>query len=148
MLIRGEGESSLSLKNDLDQGVRVKQYRDDSTKQDLINLFSGGNETPDLGPAILESFDGYLNLDGGWTHAQRAMELLIEHVRKLGGRVVGGKSVSGISEDGKGVVFGSVGEEEKEEERADLVVIATGSWTPCTFPDSGVADDGRVLATG
>ncbi|GJJ08116.1 hypothetical protein Clacol_002324 [Clathrus columnatus] len=140
VLIRGEEDSytGVSLQNDRDHGVRVKEYRhNDNLKEDIQVLFG---ETVQLGSSII-NFDGYLNLDSGWAHAQQAIELLLEHVRQLGGEIEPNKRVSELSEDGKGVKF-----QDGTEDKADIVIIATGSWTPSTFPNFGVTN--RILATG
>lgn len=136
MLIRGEKDSSasVSLRNDIDHGVRIKEF---GSSDSIPNFFGEGIP---LGSTIL-NFNGYLNVDSGWANAQQAMELLLRHVAKLGCRLEPGKSVSGISSDGKGVTF-----EDSSEEKADIVIIATGSWTPCTFPELGITE--RVVATG
>ncbi|GJJ08115.1 hypothetical protein Clacol_002323 [Clathrus columnatus] len=133
VLIRGEEDShtDVSLQNDRDHGVRVKEYRhnDNLDKADIRALFG---EAVQLGSSII-NFDGYLNLDSGWAHAQQAMELLLGHVRQLGAEIIPNKRISGLSEDGKGVKF-----QDGTEDKADIVIIATGSWTPSTFPDYGV----------
>jgi len=90
---------------------------------------------------------GYLNLDSGWAFATRGIEVLMSRVIALGGKVVGGKAVTGlIRRDGRtsGVRLAdgsSIG--------AYLVVIASGSWTASTFQrDLDLDDKQQLLSTG
>ncbi|CAA7258995.1 unnamed protein product [Cyclocybe aegerita] len=91
-----------------------------------------------------EHCSAYINRDGGWANAAQGVSRLLEHVTALKGRIFPGKTVKKLlRQNGKttgvecsdGTVF-----------EADLVIIATGSWTPSAFPD---LDLGRIcFATG
>ncbi|KAF8589336.1 FAD dependent oxidoreductase [Ramaria rubella] len=136
LLRGGEGTyANLALKNDIDHGARVEQLR---SSDEASPLFPVG--VP-LGPLISSGFQGYVNFDGGWAYAKQGVELLLAKVRKLGARVEPNKPVCGLMEDGLGVKL-----DDNSEVRADLIIIASGSWTPSTFPDLGISE--RVLATG
>jgi sarcosine oxidase/L-pipecolate oxidase len=82
------------------------------------------------GPAFDGAF-GYVNLESGWAFATRGIEMLMSRVIGLGGKVMGGKAVTGlIRPDGRtsGVMLA-----DGSSISACLVVIASGSWTASTF---------------
>ena len=96
--------------------------------------------------ADFEGQKGYFNADGGWAFAAQGVERLLEQVKKLGGKVVPGKAATElVKEDGTGKVVG-VKCADGESFGADVVVIASGSWTACSFPELDLG--GRCLATG
>ena len=96
------------------------------------------------GPAF-EGAYGYLNLDSGWAFATRGIEMLMSRVIALGGKVVGGKAVTGLVRRGgrtSGVTLADGSSID-----ACLVVIASGSWTASTFRDLDL-EDKKFVATG
>ncbi|KAF8517749.1 FAD dependent oxidoreductase [Hysterangium stoloniferum] len=125
-----------SMQNDLDNGVRVKQIH---TGAQVEALFPTGVERG----AVLSSseFEGFLNLDGGWANAKQGIECAMANVCKLGGIIKSNCRVCGLTADAGGVRL-----EDGTEIKSDYIVVATGSWTPSSFPDLGVSE--RVLATG
>jgi sarcosine oxidase/L-pipecolate oxidase len=125
------------LQNDIDQGVRVKEIHD-QLGTEVRALFPAGVE---LGPSLSAGFEGYFNFDSGWANAKRGVECAMAIVCKLGGVIESNRRVCGLASDGKGVRL-----EDGTEIKADYIVIATGSWTPSSFPDLDVSE--RVLATG
>ncbi|KIJ27450.1 hypothetical protein M422DRAFT_37755 [Sphaerobolus stellatus SS14] len=135
VLLRGGSYSNLALANDKSCGVHIQEFQNG---EELRSIYPPNIE---LGPLLLHKFEGYLNKDSGWAKARQAVELAIEQVRRLGGRVEGNKQVVGILPDGQGVKLS-----DGTEVKAELVVIATGSWTPSTFGSLGLSD--RVSATG
>jgi len=87
---------------------------------------------------------GYINRDGGWADAGQGIRILLSKVQSLGGIIHAGKSVCSVQQkDGRvtGVLCTNGNSYE-----AELVVIATGSWSPSTFPDLGLQH--TCLATG
>lgn len=115
--------------------MRVKELH---SGEDVRSLFSPG--VP-LGSGLVGPFEGYINIDSGWAKAQQGVEIAMELVLKLGGRILADKRVTRITSEGNGVTL-----EDGTELKADLILIATGAWTPSTFGDLGLAD--RILATG
>jgi sarcosine oxidase / L-pipecolate oxidase len=123
--------------NDVALGARIKAL---DTPAEIKSIFPPG--------AVISSFEdyaGYINYEGGWAFSSQGISLLVEKVMKLGGKIIPGKAVVELlkTEDGStnGVkcADGSLYE-------ADLVVIASGSWTPSTFPALDLY--GKCLATG
>jgi sarcosine oxidase/L-pipecolate oxidase len=140
----GEGTAGFtkaSYANDLALGVRVANLEDE---EKLKAVFPKGVE---LGAAFARDCFAFLNRDGGWVYAEGGTRRALENVRALGGTVISGKVVKElVKEDGEmerttgvrcadGLVFS-----------AELVVLATGSWTPSTFPES--VHQSQCLATG
>jgi sarcosine oxidase/L-pipecolate oxidase len=83
-------------------------------------------------------------VDSGWAAAGRGVDMLMARVIALGGKVVGGKAVTGlVREAGRthGVTLA-----DGSAIRAGLVVIATGSWTSSTFRE--LALDEMCTSTG
>ncbi|EFI28135.1 hypothetical protein CC1G_14162 [Coprinopsis cinerea okayama7 len=119
--------------NDLDLGARVSLLRSNS-KEDFQSVFPAGVSVTSRGlPASFRNRAGYFNRDGGWVNAGKGLAMIIEKVKKLGGNVVPGKEARNIIVDPgkcKKVVCADGTEYE-----ADIVIIATGSWTPSTFPE-------------
>jgi len=75
---------------------------------------------------------GYVNLESGWACATRGIEMLMSRVIELGGKVMGGKAVTGLIRSGGGRTSG-VTLADGSSISASLVVIASGSWTASTF---------------
>lgn len=97
-----------------------------------------------IGP-WLERASGYVNLDSGWALAARGVEKLMARVLALGGRVIGGKAVTGlVREDGSTTT--GVRLADGSSMSARLVVIASGSWTASTFRELDLC--GNCLSTG
>ncbi|KAI1785219.1 FAD dependent oxidoreductase [Ganoderma leucocontextum] len=87
---------------------------------------------------------GYINRDGGWVFASQGIQRIMDKVASLGGKLVPGKAVSELARSNGRVsavqcADGSVYD-------ADLVVLATGSWSASAFPDLGL--DSQCVATG
>jgi len=85
--------------------------------------------------------DGYINLDGGWSPSGRVVEEMARQARAAGVVVEVGAGASVLDErSGKPVVRRTDGETVS----ADLVVVASGSWSPTVLPELG----DRLWATG
>ena len=82
--------------------------------------------------ASFERAPGYINLDSGWAHATRGVERLTARVIALGGKVVCGKTVTGLVRE-DGMTTRGVRLADGSSMSARLVVIASGSWTASTF---------------
>jgi len=135
---RKAGYTKASYVNDLALGVRVLNLED---KEKRKGIFAGGIE---LGSAFTRDCFAYLNQDGGWVYAEGGTRRALENVRVLGGTVVGGKAVNElVKENGRTV---GVRCADSSVYSAELVVLATGSWTPSTFPES--LPQSQCLATG
>ena len=130
--------ASQSYANDVILGARTVKFSSEKTMRTILP------DTVKAGPAF-DVDSGYINLDSGWAFATRGIEVLMARVVALGGKIMGGKAVTGlIRQDGKtsGVILadGSC-------INASLVVIATGSWTASTFRELDL-EDNKFLATG
>jgi sarcosine oxidase/L-pipecolate oxidase len=132
---------SLSLKNDLAAGARVERI---STPEELqaAKIFPEGLELGDLlNPPMLHNFEG------GWAEAAEGVKRCIELVREMGGKVIGGKKAVGVTRgEGEGGKVNGVRFEDGSVMDADIVVLATGSWTAPSFPDLKL--DKHVFASG
>lgn len=135
--------SDISHANDLQLGARI----DELTSVDAIRSI--------FPPAVPLSSDtytsaaGYLNRDGGWAAAAMGVERLLRRVIKDGGTVLGGKAVVElvkVAEEGDAMKTVGVRCADGTVYDADLVVIASGSWTPSAFPTLDLK--GKCLATG
>ncbi|KAI0036149.1 FAD dependent oxidoreductase [Vararia minispora EC-137] len=122
--------------NDVAIGARLTRLTD---AQAIHSMFPTGVS---LGP--FTGIQGYLNQDGGWAFAAQGVAKLLERVKALGATVVSGKAATELvrrEERAIGVrcadgeIFG-----------ADLIVLASGSWTACSFPELDLGL--RCLATG
>lgn len=94
------------------------------------------------------SFDddiGYLNPRCGWADARGVMDEVCELVRDAGVNFEAGEVDSLLYEsiDGKKDVVG-VALKDGRELKADLIILATGSWTGTLLPEMGE----QLLATG
>jgi glycine/D-amino acid oxidase-like deaminating enzyme len=76
--------------------------------------------------------DGYLNARAGWAESGRVVERLLHEARGLGAQVFEEASFAGLIESG-GRVHGVTTEAEVEHQ-ADVVIMATGAWTPALLP--------------
>jgi sarcosine oxidase / L-pipecolate oxidase len=99
---------------------------------------------PDVVTASFDGTRGYFNKDGGWAFAAQGVAKMLEKVKSLGGKVVLGKVVTELihKEDRVAGVKCADG----DEFLVDFIVIATGSWTACSFPELNLGE--RCLATG
>ena len=138
---RTAGYTKASYDNDLALGVRVVNLEDEEKRK---AIFAAGVE---LGAAFTRDCFAYLNQDGGWVYAEGGTRRALENVRALGGTVIGGKAVKElVKENGEtGRTTGVLCTDESVYS-AELVVLATGSWTPSTFPESILRS--QCLATG
>ena len=138
---RDVGYTRASYANDLALGVRVSNLED---KERRKAVFPDGVE---LGTAFMDDCFAYLNRDGGWVYAEGGTRRALENVRALGGTVVSGKSVKGLfKENGETGRTTGVRCTDESVYPAELVVLAAGSWTPSTFPES--MRQSQCIATG
>lgn len=109
--------------------------------------------------ASLDQSRGYCNTTGGWCEASRACQLVFEDIVRMGAVIQGGKEMVGLvfehsDEQGpcmaseetqpvKGVSFS-----DGTQLFADLVVIATGAWTPGLFAQNNMGGLSTATATG
>jgi sarcosine oxidase / L-pipecolate oxidase len=120
---------SKSYTNDVALGVRTIKFSSGDAMRTA--LFPDGVRVK-TGSAFDGAF-GYVNLESGWAFATRGIEMLLSRVIALGGKVVGGKAVTGlIRSDGRTTTTG-VTLADGSSISACLVVIASGSWTASTF---------------
>lgn len=137
-----------SYKNDLALGSRCKEL---NGGESICACFP---ET--VATAPFQNCAGYFNLDGGWVDAGKALTILLKEVTALNGKVLPGKRVSRLLRleqapalDGKDQGTSKIMGIECTDGtvlKAELVIIATGSWTPSTFPELGLGE--ISLATG
>lgn len=138
---RGAGYTTASYANDLALGLRVVNLEDEKKRK---AIFAEGIE---LGTAFTEDCFAYLNLDGGWVPAEGGTRRALENVQALGGTVIGGKAVKElVKENGEAGRTTGVRCADDSVYSAELIVLAAGSWTPSTFPES--VPQSQCLATG
>ncbi|KAJ9121575.1 hypothetical protein QFC22_002194 [Naganishia vaughanmartiniae] len=94
----------------------------------------------------------YLNPHSGWAEAGRAVEVGLRRIaNEYGGVIRAGCEVVGLVEerggDGKSVVQG-VQLASGEQVLGDIVIVATGAWTPALFAQDGMEQLPQVIATG
>lgn len=123
--------------NDRTIGARIADLRDASA---IRSIFPTGVKI-----ASFEGAEGYFNRDGGWAAAAQGVETLLKKVRDKGVEVLAGRPVTGLIKDTEGRTVG-VKTQDGTVLDADLVVIASGSWTPATFRTLDLK--GKCLATG
>ncbi|KAI0692103.1 FAD dependent oxidoreductase [Cytidiella melzeri] len=123
--------------NDVASGARIKDLQNAA---EIRKIFPPSAQT-----SSFEGFAGYINYEGGWAFASQGVSLLIDKVTKLGAQVVPGKAVVDLVKDRDGKTTG-VRCADGSSYEADLVVVASGSWTPSTFPKLDLYD--KCLATG
>ncbi len=128
--------------NDVALGARTVRFNSGDHAA-MRTVFPDSVETGDA----FHGASGYLNLDSGWAFATRGIEMLMSRVIALGGKVVGGKAVTGlIRQDGR---TSGVRLADGSSISARLVVIASGSWTASTFRcDLDLDDKQQFLSTG
>jgi len=134
-----------SFNNDIKEGARVERL--DSAASIRARFPSDLCDSGKLGTfsSVDVSSTGYINHDGGWAEAERAVSLLMDHVKKRGVKVLPGKAVYELIRDERGHTKG-LHCVDGSEYRADVVVLALGSWTAGTFPSLPLM--GKCLATG
>ena len=130
--------ASKAYNNDVALGVRTVKF---DFADSMRTVFPDNLET---GPSF-EGTGGYLNLDSGWAFATRGIQMLMARVIALGGKVMGGKVVTGLVRDEDGRTSGVILADGSSID-ASLVVIASGSWTPSTFRDLDL--DKKCISTG
>lgn len=129
--------SSTAYQNDVAQGCRIETFSDATSAK---TLFPEGTL---LGDVVSE---GFINRDGGWAYATGGVNGAMAEVERLGAKVLAGRSVVDITYDLAGKATG-VKLASGESLHSDLVVVATGSWTPSTFSAStGVHE--KLISTG
>lgn len=112
--------------NDVALGARTIKFSSGDSDS-MRTVFPDSVKT---GSALDGAF-GYVNLESGWAFATRGIEMLMSRVIALGGKVMGGKAVTGlIRPDGR---TSGVRLADGSSISACLVVIASGSWTASTF---------------
>lgn len=136
-LFYGKGDETKAMfENNVALGLRVKNLENPEA---IRNVFPPGVKI-----ASFEGRAGHLNLDSGWANAFQGTSVLLSKVVALGGTVIPGKKVKelirrGGKTTGLETVDGTVFE-------AELVIVATGSWTASAFPTLEVGE--MCLATG
>lgn len=124
-----------AYQNDIDIGARVEHFSDGSSARVFFPHIA------ELGPNVSS---GYINLDNGWAFATGGVAGALDEVYRLGAHVKTGCCVKSLEFDATGRVGGAQ-LVSGEILRADVVVIAAGSWTSSTF-SAAVGD--TLLATG
>lgn len=159
MLVCGTGASlyaDSAFQNDIRIGAPVKELiteaetsatgadaEHNTGKLESISLSEVFHPDVPLGRNVTHTH-GYINADGGWVHSKASIERAMELVKKLGGTIVAGKEVASIlkrKSRTKGVKC-----KDGSEFTADVVVLATGSWTASAFPQLNLGK--RAYATG
>lgn len=141
----GDAYTEQSVVNDLKHGAKVERLGSPASirAQFPLDLHNSGG----LGTftSLDVSSTSYINHDGGWAEAERAVSLLMEHVKKRGVKILPGKAVQELVKDERGQTKG-VRCVDGSEYEANVVVLALGSWTASTFPSLNLK--GKCLATG
>ncbi|KAJ7496958.1 FAD dependent oxidoreductase [Mycena latifolia] len=141
VVILGSTDSELDYKhksylNDLEMGLRIEPLDDQTAIRQVF--------PPEARVGSFSHRSAYLNRDSGWANAGQGVSILMTKITALNGKIIGGKTVVELIRQGHkttgvrcsdGAVF-----------EADLVVLATGSWTGSAFPDVPIGDIFR--ATG
>lgn len=141
----GDAYTEQSIINDLENGAKVERL--DSPASIKAQFPSDLHNSGRLGTftSLDVSSTGYFNHDGGWAEAERAVGLLMEHVKKRGVKVLPGKAVQELVKDERGQTKGVRCADDTEYE-ANVVVLALGSWTASAFPSLNLT--GKCLAAG
>jgi sarcosine oxidase / L-pipecolate oxidase len=124
-----------AYENDAASGARLTEVR---TPEDVKKIFPNnvvvGFEHDVPGPIDTQpAMKGFLNHEGGWAESARGLEILLARVRKLGGKVIGGKEVAAsirISADrgNKSSICG-VRCTDGSAYRGSKVILAAGAWS-------------------
>ncbi|KAG1854156.1 FAD dependent oxidoreductase [Suillus subalutaceus] len=141
----GDAYTEQSIINDIKHGAKVERL--DSPASIRAQFPSDLHNSGRLGTftSLDVSSTSYINRDGGWAEAERAVGLLMEHVKKRGVKVLPGKVVQELIKDERGQTKGVRCADDSEYE-ANVVVLALGSWTASVFPSLNLT--GKCLATG
>ena len=133
-----------SYRNDVDLGCRARVL---STRDAIQACFPPLAKIP---TERLDSCIGYLNQDGGWVNAAKGLSILLKRVQALNGTVLPNKNVVKLSAQEKTSKYGrhtiEIQCSDSAVLTADLVIVATGSWTASAFPDLAIGN--ACLATG
>jgi len=131
-----------SYRNDVNLGCRVEILR---TTEDIRACFPPQIPSPRFYNSI-----GYHNLDGGWVNAARGLSLLLKRVASLNGKIFPAKNVVELCPLETISKYGGPTTEIRCSDstvlNADIVIVATGSWTASAFPELTLGD--VCLATG
>ncbi|KAG7091015.1 hypothetical protein E1B28_010077 [Marasmius oreades] len=131
-----------AYENDVNQGVRVLKLDTDRAVENALKEMLGSQAPSSID---FRGMSGYMNYDSGWADAGKGTLAMISRVKALGGEVVGGKTVRKLIRNSDGLTTGVECVDGCSFD-ADLVVLATGSWTPSAFPDLGL--EMKCVATG
>ncbi|KDQ20053.1 hypothetical protein BOTBODRAFT_27475 [Botryobasidium botryosum FD-172 SS1] len=123
-------------------------YQNDVQLQARASLGIGSVQARFPPQTNLDAFGAvYVNLDGGWSNATKGVTKLMAKVRALGGHVKGGKELASLLYDDNGEVSG-VKLVDGQEIKPDIIIVATGAWTPSLFHDIDMGLTDRLTATG
>lgn len=108
-----------------------------------------------IGSSITES-QGYFNPVGGWADAEMGIQALLDKVRSMGSVVRSSANVIRLKFNTTLLVSSppsptnvtGVYLDSGEIVAADVIIIATGSWTPSLFPDPSFGITSKVASTG
>jgi len=154
---------NLNLKSD-----HTSEIIPDTTSSPHPTTSIASAETRDhLGPAT--NLSGYINHQAGWAEAERACQVMVDVIISMGAQILPGKEVKRFmledaeqaSYDTHGEGFGKADQpkpritgvvlSDETQMSADLVVVATGAWTPQLFAGLGLDSSAAapdVIATG
>ncbi|PBK82863.1 FAD dependent oxidoreductase [Armillaria gallica] len=138
VLVLGSAKSytGQSYKSDVALGLRLKRLENADA---IRGIFPDGVKV-----GSFDKITGYLNLDGGWAHAANGVSALTAKVIQLGGKVLPGKAVSELLREDEETV--GVQCKDGSSFRSKYTIVATGAWTPSTFPALNLQD--KFVATG
>ena len=130
-----------SYRNDVNLGCRVEILR---TTEDICARF------PQIPSPRFYNSIGYHNLDSGWVNAAMGLSLLLKRVESMNGKILPSKNVVKLCPLETISKYGGPTTEihcsDSTVLNADLVIVATGSWTASAFPELTLGD--ICLATG
>lgn len=134
----------------LSTGLNGQKYTNEAYNNDIaigsrVKALDNGNAIRACFPTRVPAADfkgltGYLNRDSGWVDAGQALTLLLKKIESLGGKILPAKQVSNLirqkDKDGHGApkIIG-IQCDDGTVVNADLVIVATGSWTSSTFKE-------------
>jgi sarcosine oxidase/L-pipecolate oxidase len=131
------GYGNAAYKNDIALGAHLVDLPDADS---IRSIFPVGVPLAMFSPSTA----GYLNRDGGWAFAAQGVAKLLDRVKALGAKVVPGQGATELAHRaGQVIGVNCAGGKVFE---ADVIVIAAGSWTACSFPELDLGT--RCLATG
>ncbi|KAJ6520741.1 FAD dependent oxidoreductase [Mycena capillaripes] len=113
--------------HDLEMGLRVESLDDQSTLREVF--------PPGVQVGSFWGHAGYLNRDGGWANAGQGVSILMNKVTALNGKIIGGKNAVELLQQGNNLKTTGVRCSDGTVFEAELVILATGSWTGSSFPD-------------